>query len=246
MSSMPKRAMVLAAGLGLRMRPITLDMPKPLIRVGGRTLLDHALDRLEAAGVEQVVVNAHWLADKIAAHLEANPRPGLKMLLSREDTQLETGGGVRHALPLLGDGPFFVVNADIVWLDGPVPTLRRLADAWNPEVMDALLLVTPTATSIGYDGRGDYQMDPDGRLTQGGPADVSPFVMAGVSIMTASSYADTPAGAFSNLALWQRAEAARRLFGVRHEGNWYHVGTPAAVPLVDSHLRDPASREVHP
>lgn len=246
MSSMPKRAMVLAAGLGLRMRPITLDLPKPLVRVGGRTLLDHALDRLEAAGVEEVVVNAHWLADKIASHLESNPRADLKITLSREDTQLETGGGVRHALPLLGDGPFFVVNADIVWLDGPVPALRRLADAWNPDVMDALLLVTPTATSIGYDGRGDYQMDPDGRLTQGGPADVSPFVMAGVSIMTAACYADAPDGAFSNLALWQRAEAAGRLYGVRHEGNWYHVGTPAAVPLVDSHLRDPASREVHP
>lgn len=246
MSFMPKRAMVLAAGLGLRMRPITLETPKPLISVGGRTLLDHALDRLEAAGVEEAVVNAHWLADKIEAHLDANPRRNLKLTLSREDVQLETGGGVKHALALLGDDPFFVVNADIVWLDGPVPALKRLAAAWNPDLMDSLLLVTPTASAIGYDGRGDYQMDPDGRLSTRPDMEVSPFVMAGVSIMTAAQYADTPTGAFSNLLLWRRAEAAGRLYGVRHEGNWYHVGTPAAVPQVDAHLAAPASREVVP
>lgn len=246
MSFMPKRAMVLAAGLGLRMRPLTLDLPKPLIAVGGRTLLDHALDRLEAAGVEEAVVNAHWLADKIAAHLAANPRAKLKVTLSREDTQLETGGGVKNALPLLGEEPFFVVNADIVWLDGPSPTLQRLADAWNPAIMDSLLLVTPTPRAVGYDGRGDYQMDPDGRLSQRPDLEVSPFVMAGVSIMTAAQFTDTPDGAFSNLLLWQRAEALGRLYGVRHEGNWYHVGTPAAVPLVDAHLRAPATREVVP
>lgn len=246
MSFMPKRAMVLAAGLGLRMRPITLETPKPLVTVGGRTMLDHALDRLEAVGVEEAVVNAHWLADKIAAHLDANPRRKLKLTLSREDTQLETGGGVKNALPLLGDDPFFVVNADIVWLDGPVPALKRLADSWNPAVMDSLLLVTPTPIAIGYEGRGDYQMDPDGRLTHRPDLEVAPFVMAGVSIMTAAQFTDTPDGAFSNLLLWQRAEAAGRLFGVRHEGNWYHVGTPAAIPLVDTHLAAPASREVVP
>lgn len=246
MSFMPKRAMVLAAGLGLRMRPVTLETPKPLVTVGGRTMLDHALDRLEAVGVEEAVVNAHWLADKIAAHLEANPRRNLKLTLSREEVPLETGGGVKHALPLLGDDPFFVVNADIVWLDGPVPALKRLADTWDPAVMDSLLLVTPTPFAIGYEGRGDYQMDPDGRLSQRPDLEVAPFVMAGVSIMTKANYADTPDGAFSNLLLWQRAEAAGRLFGVRHEGNWYHVGTPAAIPLVDTHLAAPASREVVP
>ena len=223
MSFMPKRAMVLAAGLGLRMRPITLETPKPLVSVGGRTMLDHALDRLEAVGIEEAVVNAHWLADKIAAHLEANPRRNLKLTLSREETQLETGGGVKHAL-----------------------ALKRLAAAWNPDLMDSLLLVTPTPSAIGYDGRGDYLMDPDGRLSQRPDLEVSPFVMAGVSIMTAAQFADTPDGAFSNLLLWQRAEEAGRLFGVRHEGNWYHVGTPGAVPLVDSHLQAPASREVVP
>lgn len=246
MSFMPKRAMVLAAGLGLRMRPITLETPKPLIAVGGRTMLDHALDRLEAAGVEEAVVNAHWLADKIEAHLAANPRRRLKLTLSREETPLETGGGVRQALPLLGDDPFFVVNADIVWLDGPAPALRRLADAWKPAIMDSLLLVTPTAGAVGYDGRGDYQMDPDGRLSQRPDLDVAPFVMAGVSIMTAAQFADTPDGAFSNLLLWRRAEARGRLYGVRHEGNWYHVGTPPSVPLVEAHLRAPATREVVP
>lgn len=246
MSFMPKRAMVLAAGLGLRMRPLTLDLPKPLISVGGRTMLDHALDRLEAAGVEEAVVNAHWLADKIAAHLAARPRHRLRITLSREDTPLETGGGVKHALPLLGAEPFFVVNADIVWLDGPVPALKRLAAAWNPDRMDSLLLVAPTAGAVGYDGRGDYQMAPDGRLSTRPDLELAPFVMAGVSIMTPGQFADTPDGAFSNLLLWRRAEAAGRLYGVRHEGNWYHVGTPPAVPLVDAHLRRPATREVHP
>lgn len=246
MSFMPRRAMVLAAGLGLRMRPITLETPKPLIPVGGRTLLDHALDRLEAVGVQEAVVNAHWLADKIAAHLEAHPRRHLKLTLSREEAPLETGGGVRHALPLLGDEPFFVINADIVWLDGPVPALKRMADAWNPDLMDSLLLVTPTPSAIGYDGRGDYQMDPDGRLSRRPDLEVSPFVMAGVSIMTAAQFQDVPDGAFSNLLLWRRAEEAGRLYGLRHEGNWYHVGTPAAVPLVDGHLAAPAGREVVP
>lgn len=246
MEFMPKRAMVLAAGLGMRMRPITLTTPKPLVAVGGKPMLDHALDRLADAGVAEAVVNAHWLADKIADHLAARRQPAPRITLSREADVLETGGGVRHALPLLGDAPFFTINADIVWLDGPVPALRRLAQAWDPDKMDCLLLVTPTATAVGYHGRGDYHMDPDGVLTSRVEGEVSPFVMAGIAIMKPDLFADRPDGAFSQSLIWREAEAAGRLYGVRHDGNWYHVGTPDAVPLVDAHLREPLGREVVP
>ncbi|WP_029011607.1 nucleotidyltransferase family protein [Niveispirillum irakense] len=246
MGDMPKRAMVLAAGLGMRMRPITLTVPKPLIAVGGQPMLDHVLDRLAQAGVEEAVVNTHWLADKINAHLAARTAPAPRITCSHEKEVLETGGGIRNALPLLGDAPFFTINADIVWLDGPVPALTRLAQAWDPAKMDCLLLVTPTATAIGYDGRGDFHMDPDGLLSSRVEGEVSPFVMAGVAIMKPELFHDRPAGAFSQSVIWREAEAAGRLYGLRHDGNWYHVGTPDAVPLVDAHLRDPAGREVVP
>nr|WP_205028294.1 nucleotidyltransferase family protein [Oleisolibacter albus] len=245
MSAVPARAMVLAAGLGLRMRPLTLTTPKPLIAVGGRTMLDHALDRLAAAGVRQAVVNAHWLADRIETHLAARTAEP-PTLLSREEAALETGGGVKKALPLLGDDPFFVVNADIVWLDGPVPALKRLAQAWDPARMDALLLMVPLARAIGYDGRGDYHMDPAGRLTFRSAQDLAPFVFGGVCIMSPALYRDTPDGPFSNLVLWHRAEAAGRLYGLRHDGPWYHVGTPEAVPLVDAAMRNPRGPDVEP
>lgn len=246
MGEMPKRAMVLAAGLGTRMRPITLTVPKPLITVGGQPMLDHVLDRLAQAGVEEAVVNTHWLAGKIDAHLSARTAPAPRITRSHEEEVLETGGGIRHALPLLGDAPFFTINADIVWLDGPVPALKRLAQAWDPAKMDCLLLVTPTASAIGYDGRGDFHMDPDGLLSSRVEGEVSPFVMAGVAIMKPELFHDRPAGAFSQSLIWREAEAAGRLYGLRHDGNWYHVGTPDAVPLVDAHLRDPAGREVVP
>jgi N-acetyl-alpha-D-muramate 1-phosphate uridylyltransferase len=243
----PSSAMVLAAGLGVRMRPITLQTPKPLIKVGGRTMLDRVLDRLEEAGVHRVVVNAHWLAEQIKAHLDARPASSLSIALSDEPSILETGGGVKRALPLLGDDPFFVINADIIWLDGPTPTLNRMASRFDPQRMDSLLLLAPTAQAVGYEGRGDYQMDSQGRLTQRqGALEICPFVMAGVSLMTKAQFADAPDGAFSNLELWRKAEEAGRLYGLRHEGNWYHVGTPDAIGLVEMHLKAPASREVHP
>ena len=246
MGEMPKRAMVLAAGLGMRMRPITLTVPKPLIAVGGQPMLDHVLDRLARAGVEEAVVNTHWLAGKIDAHLAARKAPAPRITCSHEEEVLETGGGIRQALPLLGDAPFFTINADIVWLDGPVPALKRLAQAWDPAKMDCLLLVTSTATAIGYDGRGDFHMDPDGLLSSRMEGEVSPFVMAGVAIMKPELFHNRPAGAFSQSVIWREAEEAGRLYGLRHDGNWYHVGTPDAVPLVDAHLRDPAGREVVP
>ena len=230
------RAMVLAAGLGLRMRPLTLTRPKPLIEVGGRSMLDHALDRLATAGIGEAVVNAHHLAEQIEAHLQA--RQGApRTRLSLETELLETGGGVKKALAMLGSHPFFVINADILWLDGPTPALQRLKDAWDPARMDALLLLTPTVSAVGYDGRGDFHMDPYGRLARRSADDVAPFVFSGVHITKPELFADTPDGAFSNNLIWNRAEAAGRLYGLRHDGAWFHVGTPEAIGDANERIR---------
>lgn len=228
---MPKVAMVLAAGLGLRMRPLTLHRPKPLIPVGGRTLLDHALDRLQAAGVEKAVVNAHYKGDMIAAHLaeRAGAHAGPALVLSMEDVPLETGGGIRHALPLLGAEPILTVNADILWLDGPTPALRRLAAQWDPERMDALLLLMATTKAVGYEGRGDFHMDPLGRLERRGESEIAPFVFAGVQIVKPELFRDGPDGAFSTNRVWDAAREAGRLWGLAHDGAWFHIGTPDAL-----------------
>jgi len=225
----PKTAMVLAAGLGLRMRPLTLERPKPLIKVAGRTMLDYALDRLADAGVERAVVNTHYLGHMIAEHLAHRKAP--EIVLSPEPEALETGGGVRAALGHLGDDPFFVVNADIVWLDGPGSALRQMAALWDPERMDALLLLNPTASAIGYEGAGDYFIEPDGVLRRRAEFEIAPHVYAGVQIVKPALYRDPalPAGKFSNNRVWDTAQAAGRLFGTRHDGLWFHVGTPEAL-----------------
>lgn len=241
----PRRAMVLAAGLGLRMRPLTLTRPKPLVQVGGQTLLDHALDRLASAGVEDAVVNAHWLADQVEAHLAARTRAP-RTHLSREETLLETAGGIRKALPLLGDAPFYVVNSDVLWLDGPVPALTRLARRWDPAEMDFLLLLMPTVWAVGYEGRGDYHMDPAGRLRYRGGDGIAPFVAAGVMIARPDAYRDLPEGRLGNAALWHAAEASGRLYGLRHDGPWFHVGTPDSLAEVDAQVRQPRVRWAEP
>ncbi|HYE51781.1 MAG TPA: nucleotidyltransferase family protein [Azospirillaceae bacterium] len=233
--SMPTHAMVLAAGLGLRMRPLTLTRPKPLIEVAGRTLLDHALDRLEAAGVGTAVVNSHYLGHMIGEHLAG--RTGPRIELSPEETLLETAGGVRHAIDRLGDAPFFVVNADILWLDGPTPALKRMAACWDADAMDALLLLMPTVAAVGYEGNGDYHMDPDGRARFRQPDELAPFVYAGVQIIKPELYRALEPGRRSNTELWHRAEAEGRLYGMRHDGAWFHVGTPEAVDEVDALIR---------
>ncbi|MFD1624917.1 nucleotidyltransferase family protein [Azospirillum griseum] len=223
--SVPTTAMVLAAGLGLRMRPLTLDRPKPLIPILGKPLLDHALDRLADAGVERAVVNNHYLGGMIVDHLADRRTPAI--VHSPEDRQLETGGGIKQALPLLGTAPILTVNADILWLDGPTPALRRLARFWDPERMDALLLMMATTKSAGYDGPGDYHMDPLGRLTRRAERELAPFVFAGVQIVKPELFArDTPDGAFSTNRIWDRAQEAGRLYGIAHDGLWYHIGTP--------------------
>lgn len=237
----PARAMVLAAGLGLRMRPLTLSRPKPLLRVGGRSLLDHALDRLSLAGVEHAVVNTHYLGHMIAAHLSLRRRP--EITLSPEEELLETGGGIRNALPLLGDGCFVVANADILWCDGEDSAVQRLAAAWDESAMDALLLLVPREAAVGYDGPGDFDRvaaaghDGPAPLRRRTPNEQAAYVFAGVHLTHAGLYCDTPSGAFSCNLVWDRALAAGRLWGLVHDGAWFHVGTPEALEDTDRRLR---------
>lgn len=233
MSRHPARAMVLAAGLGLRMRPLTLDRPKPLIELAGRTLLDRVLDALAAAGIEEAVVNSHYLGAMIAARVARRTRP--RITLSPEETLLDTGGGVARALPRLGKGPFFVINADIAWDDGPRPALVRLATAWRDTTMDALLLVQPASRAVGYDGPGDFDLA-DGKLVRRS-GDRAAFVFTGVQLLHPRLFAQAPAGAFSLNLLYDRAATAGRLCGLVHDGAWYHIGTPAALKEAEALIR---------
>jgi N-acetyl-alpha-D-muramate 1-phosphate uridylyltransferase len=228
MSVNPTKAMVLAAGLGLRMRPLTDHMPKPLVRVAGRPLLDHVLDKLGDAGVREAIVNVHYLPDQIIEHVAGRTHP--RVIISDErDTVLGTGGGVVKALPLLGDAPFFHVNSDTMWIDGVRSNLERLAETFDPARMDILLLMSPTTSSIGYGGRGDYAMLPDGALRKRKEHQVVPFVYAGAAIMSPSLFADAPSGEFSLTKIFDAANEQERLFGLRLDGVWMHVGTPDAV-----------------
>ena len=232
---MPNRAIVLAAGLGTRMRPYNGHIPKPLVEIGGKSLIDYSLDRLADAGVQRVVVNVHHLADALERHLASRQRP--QIVISDERAGLlGTGGGIAKALPELGDAPFFLVNSDTVWLDGVKPNFARLADAFDPAAMDALLLLAPTTESIGYSGRGDFAMLADGRLRRRSEREVVPFVYAGAAILSPALFAGAPAGAFPLTPLFDRAGAKDRLFGLRLEGLWMHVGTPEAVAAAEAAL----------
>lgn len=225
--------MVLAAGLGVRMRPLTDKMPKPLVRVAGQPLLDHVLDKLAGAGVTEAVVNVHYLPDQIIEHTRLRKKP--RVIISDEREQvLGTGGAVVKALPILGNAPFFHLNADTMWIDGVRPNLLRLADAFDPSAMDILMLLAPTATSVGYDGSGDYAMATDGRLIKRKEKQLVPFVYAGAAILSPKLFAGAPAGEFSLTDLFNRAEAGGRLFGLRLEGVWMHVGTPDAITAAEN------------
>jgi N-acetyl-alpha-D-muramate 1-phosphate uridylyltransferase len=224
--------MVLAAGLGKRMRPLTDTVPKPLVKVAGRALIDYTLDRLAEVGVETAVVNVHYFADTIEKHVKGRTRP--KTVISDERGELlDTGGGVVKALPLLGPEPFFHVNSDTIWIEGVTPNLSRLGAMFEADRMDGLLLLAATATSIGYEGRGDFAMSPDGRLKWRAERDVVPFVYAGAAMLSPTLFRDAPAGAFSLNTPFTRAIEAGRLFGTRLEGTWMHVGTPAAVKAAE-------------
>ena len=218
-------AMILGAGLGTRMRPLTDLVPKPLVRLDGRALIDHALDRLEAAGIKRVVVNVHYLADQLEAHLKG--RAGAEIIISDERAKLlDTGGGVVKALPLLGDKPFLIHNADTAWIEGIGGSLSRLIAAWDGDRMDSLMLLALAASSVGYDGHGDFNMEPSGVLTRRQERREVPFV-----------FADAPSGAFSLNRLWDRAIAARRLYGTRLDGVWMHAGTPEALAEAEQRLK---------
>jgi MurNAc alpha-1-phosphate uridylyltransferase len=233
----PTKAMVLAAGLGLRMRPLTDRMPKPLVPVAGRALLDHVLDKLADAGVREAVVNVHYLPDQIIEHVA--PRAEPRVIISDErDAVLGTGGGVVKALPLLGDAPFFHVNSDTMWMDGVRPNLARMAETFDPERMDILLLMAPTTSSIGYQGRGDYAMAADGTLRKRKELQVVPFVYAGVAIMSPEIFADAPKGEFSLTKIFDRANEQERLYGLRMDGVWMHVGTPDAIAAAEDAFLD--------
>jgi MurNAc alpha-1-phosphate uridylyltransferase len=229
--------MVLAAGLGLRMRPLTDHMPKPLVQVAGRPLLDYVLDKLAAAGVSDAVVNVHYLGDQIIDYVACRTHPRVTISDER-DQVLGTGGGVVKALPLLGTEPFFHVNSDTMWIDGVRSNLTRLAETFDPGQMDILLLMAPTASSIGYGGRGDYAMLPDGALRKRREHQVVPFVYAGAAILSASIFAGAPKGEFSLTRLFDAANEQQRLFGLRLDGVWMHVGTPDAVAAAEEAMSE--------
>ncbi len=227
--AMPGAAMVLAAGLGKRMRPLTATRPKPLIEVAGRTLLDRALDRVAAAGIPRAVVNVHYFADQVEAHLRSRGRTPAVTVSDERAELLETGGGVTKALPLIDADPFFVVNADNLWIDGSVDTLRLLAQRWDAATMDGLLLLVPLARATGYEGRGDFHMDAAGQLQPRGEVRLAPFVFSGIQLISKRLFdGETPAP-FSMWRAWNKALASGRLYGAVHQGLWFHVGTPASV-----------------
>ena len=236
MAATPKTAMVLSAGLGTRMRPLTERKPKPLVEVGGKALIDHVLDRLAEAGVERAVVNVHHFADQLERHLAARQKPQI-VFSNERGLLLGTGGAVVKALPELGSAPFFHINSDTIWIDGVKPNLARLAEAFDPAAMDALLLLAPTTGSIGYAGRGDFAFAADGRLRRRAEREVAPFVCAGAAILSPALFAGAPQGEFPLPLLFDRVAEAGRLHGVRLEGLWMHVGTPDAITLAENAIR---------
>lgn len=234
-ADVPRTAMVMAAGLGKRMRPLTATRPKPLVEVAGKPLLDHVLDRLHAAGVEKVVVNVHYLADSLEAHLRSKQE--MQIVISDErELLLETGGGLVKAAPLIDCDPFLAVNSDNFWVDGPADTIKLLASHWDASAMDALLLLVPHARAGNHTGAGDFHMDRQGHLRRRGKARIAPFVYTGVQIMAKHLLEDAPQGPFSTNLLWDRAIEAGRLFGVVHQGLWFDVGTPPAIRATEEAL----------
>jgi MurNAc alpha-1-phosphate uridylyltransferase len=235
-ATVPRTAMVMAAGLGKRMRPLTATRPKPLVEVAGKPLLDHVLDRLRVSGVEKVVVNVHYLADSIEAHLGSRSN-GLEVAISDERAELlETGGGLVHARPLIDCDPFLAVNSDNFWVDGPSDTLKLLSAQWDADKMDALLLLVPLARAGNHNGVGDFHMDREGRLRRRGKGRVAPFVYTGIQLLAQRLLDDAPRGPFSTNILWDKAIEEGRCFGVVHQGLWFDVGTPAAIGATEDAL----------
>ncbi len=227
-------AMVLAAGLGKRMRPLTASQPKPMIRVGGKPLIDHALDRLAEAGVARAVVNVHYLADAVEAHVKARKLPAVTVSDERA-LLLETGGGLVRAQDLLPD-PFFCVNSDNVWIDGPRNAFAELSSVWDPRRMDALLLLVPHTGARNFAGKGDFHMDGKGRLSRRRSGRIAPFIFTGIQLASKRLLRDAPEGPFSTNLLWDRAIEEERLFGAAFSGQWFEVGTPKSIPPTEAAL----------
>jgi N-acetyl-alpha-D-muramate 1-phosphate uridylyltransferase len=235
MSVALKQAMVLAAGLGTRMRPANNVKPKPLVEVKGRTLIDRVLDRLIDAGIGRAVVNLHYKADLLRAHL--SQRKDIAIEISDETPcLLDTGGGIAKALPHFGGAPFLTHNSDTIWIEGMGRAITRLAAAFDPERMDALMLMASTVSATGYEGRGDFTMDEEGRLARREEARVTPFVWAGVQIVHPRLFEGCPGGPFSTNLLWDRAIDKGRLYGLRHDGIWMHVGDPEGLAEAEARL----------
>ena len=231
-------AMVMAAGLGKRMRPLTATRPKPLVEVAGKALLDHVFDRLRAAGIKRAVVNVHYLADALEAHLKRKVQDMEVAISDERGHLLETGGGLVKALPLIGEDRFLVVNSDNFWVDGPVDAIRLLASRWDEATMDALLLVVPLARANCHNGRGDFHMDPMGRLSRRKPGRMAPFVYTGIQLVSRRLFEGAPEGAFSTNLLWNKAIEAGRCYGLAHQGLWFDVGTPGAIAKTEALLAD--------
>lgn len=237
-ANMPETAMVMAAGLGKRMRPLTATRPKPLVEVAGKALLDHCFDRLRAGGIKRAVVNVHYLPDAVEAHLAARVTDIAVTISDERAELLETGGGLVKAIPLITDDPFFVVNSDNLWVDGPIDALHLLAERWDDAKMDALLLLIPLARANNHGGDGDFHVDAIGHLSRRKPGRMAPFVYTGIQLVSKRLAADPPPGAFSTMIFWERAIAARRAFGLVHQGLWFDVGTPGAIPKTEAMLAD--------
>lgn len=228
-------AMVLAAGLGKRMRPLTAAQPKPLVRVSGRPLIDHSLDKLAAAGIDRAVVNVHYLADSLEAHLKARKTAPQTEVSDERELLLETGGGMLRAADRLPD-PFFCLNSDNIWLDGPRDVFAELSAGWDADRMDALLLLVPHARAMNYRGEGDFHLDPLGRVSRRKYGRVAPFIYSGIQLVSHRLLRDSPEGPFSTNVLWQRAIEEQRLFGISHNGIWFEVGEPAAIAPTEAYL----------
>jgi MurNAc alpha-1-phosphate uridylyltransferase len=231
------QAMILAAGLGTRMGPLTTDKPKPLVEIHGRTLLDHVIDRMVLGGVNFLVVNVHYKAEMMKAHLAGRKDVSIQ-ICDETDAILDTGGAVANALPLFRGEPFFTQNSDSLWVEGMGRALSRMQERWDPEKMDALMLLAPCATSIGYDGPGDFEMDSGGLLSRRAEMKLAPFVWTGLQIVHPRLFDGAPSGRFSINPLWDRAIENERLYGVRLDGVWIHVGTPEAKSEAELFLTD--------
>jgi MurNAc alpha-1-phosphate uridylyltransferase len=232
-ADVPRTAMILAAGLGKRMRPLTATKPKPLIEVGGKALLDHVLEKLRVAGVKKVVVNVHYLADALEAHLASRAHG-----FDERDLLMETGGGLVQAAPLIDCDPFLALNSDNLWVDGPADTLRLLASQWDDARMDALLLVVPLARALNHKGIGDFHMGRTGQLRRRDRSHVAPFVFTGIQMLSKRLLRDAPSGPFSTNILWDRAIEEGRCFGAVHQGLWFDVGTPHSIKLTETALQN--------